>query len=164
MSTRYASTDVADPDGDRRSLLRELEAAQDELRQVDRRRWPINEMILRQLRERRPDHEYLTANLELAHVHMVGRDVAAQALIGTIDAPRPRSAEAATARDRMAQVLDEYAWHLSSLESTIRLVSDRRDAARRPETSRPRLLAASLPGDGLQPGVQASARPPTGRR
>lgn len=139
----------------RQSVVRELEAAQDLLWDVDRRRYAIDDVIWRLIKGGpHSQHEYLTAKLDLAHAYMVGRDIAERAVIAALEAPCPSRVEAERARDLLSRVLHDYRWHGSSSETTGRLVrvSTRRRAGR---SGRPRLTASDV---HLRPHGRASGQ------
>jgi hypothetical protein len=148
-------------------VVRDLEAAQDQLWDLDRRRYAIRDVISGLIGGGpHSEHEYLTAQLDLAHTHMVGRDVAERAVLAAFEAPRPPKAEGARARDLLSRVLHDYGWHSSSFESTVRWVARREEEASRTEPvlrarrSQSRLAAAAaLAGANPQPAATSALQP-----
>ena|SRR5215472_13108076 len=61
------------------------------------------------------EREHLSARLETAHAHMVGRDVGRRALVDAYLGPRPRVAERGRAQELFERVLSDYCYHLQSL-------------------------------------------------
>jgi hypothetical protein len=132
----------------RRSVLDELWAArnlawkQDDLwRAADDAVWQI-------LQRPHSQHEYLTAQLEVAHAHMVGRDVAEQAVVAMMDAPRPQKRDAEEARRLLGEILDIYGSHRGALERTVAWVRDRKE-----EEAARRARRAATPADRVPPPV-----------
>ena len=148
----------------------ELEAAHSQLWNVDRLRYAADDAVWGLIAGGRcSEYEYLTAKLDLAHTHMVARDIAERAVIAAVEAPRPPKVEAERTRDLLTRVLHDYGWHHSSFESTVRFVRDRYEEARRAEPerdarrSRARLAAGALAGAGSKPPV-GSLHPPSRRQ
>lgn len=150
-----------------RSVVRDLEAAQDQLWDVDRRSYALRNAISRLITEGpHSEPEYLTAQLDLAHTHMVGREIAERAVLAAFEAPRPLKVERARARDLLSRVLRDYGWHSSSFESTVQWVAHQQEEASRSELvvrarrSRSRLAAAAaLAGASPQPAATSALQP-----
>jgi hypothetical protein len=131
------------------SAVEVLEAARRRLWEVDRRRHAADDVVWQLLMsDRYPESEYLTANLEVAHAHMVGRDVAEQGVMEALDAPRPPKREAGEARRLLGELLDEYGWHRAALKRSVCLVRDRHEAANSAELAR---RARRASGAAMQP-------------
>ncbi len=149
----------------RPSVVGELEAAQSRLWDADRRRYAADDAAWQLIKGgRHSEPEYLTTQLELAHAHMVGRDIAERAVMAAFEAPRPARADAEHARDLLRRVLNQYTWHSSALDSTVRYVRDQcerlgdggRMGRRRRVGSR---LTASVPLAVAPTHVQVSRTP-----
>lgn len=71
---------------------------------LDDRRRAAADAVSQILQPPHSDHEYLTAQLEVAHAHMVGRELADRAVMAVLQAPRPlkRDVEEAARRARRA--------------------------------------------------------------
>jgi hypothetical protein len=132
-----------------RSVVDELwEARRQVLKQDDRRR--AADDAVWQMRSRpHSDHEYLTAQLEAAHAHMVGRDLAEWAVMAIIEAPRPPKREVEDARRLLGELLSDYGWHQGALERTVAFVREWQE-----EVARQARRAAS-PASRVQPAVAA---------
>jgi hypothetical protein len=155
---------------DRPSVVRELEAAQSRLWEVDRRRYVAQDAVWQLIKGGRyAEHEYLTAKLELAHVHMVARDVAEGAVMAAFEMPRPPKVDAERTRALLRWLLHEYGCHSATFESTVRQVHDRHEERGRVELARQRRrVGARLPAAPAQSAVTAHhvqpARTPAVRR
>jgi hypothetical protein len=111
------------------SVLTELETSRRLLWDQNRRRGAAYDVVSQLLGRPHASHEYLTAQLEVAHTHMVGRDMAGRAVMAVLDAPRPRKRDAEEARRLLADVIFEYGWHCGGLERTVALVRDQQEEA-----------------------------------
>jgi hypothetical protein len=154
----------------RLTAIGELETAQSQLWDIDRRRYAADDAVWGLIAGGRcSEHEYLTAKLDFAHTHMVARDIAARAAIAAVEASRPPKVEAERTRDLLIRVLHDYGWHHSSFESTVRFVRDRYEESRRAEPerdarrSRAPSAAAALARAGSKPPV-GSLHPPSRRQ
>jgi hypothetical protein len=68
----------------------------------------------------RHDHEYLTAQLEAAHAHMVGATAAERALLDTLGRPRPRDAwRRDEAEYLFGAVVRNHAYHATRLDAVL---------------------------------------------
>jgi hypothetical protein len=133
-----------------RSALDELWDARHSLSDQEERRRAADDVVWRMLNRRYSEHEYLSAQLEVAHAHMVGRDLAEQAVMSIIDAPRAPKRDADEVRRLFGDVLSEYGWHRGALERTIAWVRDRQEEAAR------RDRRAASPGLRPQPTVASA--------
>ena len=147
-----ANRNVVDELWDARSLL---------WKQDDRRRTADDAVSQMLSRPSYSQHEYLTAQLEVAHAHMVGRDLAERAVMAVLEAPRPQRRDAEEAQRLLGEMLHHYGWHCGALERTVAWVRDRREA----EAAR-RATRATTPAARVQPAVttvhaaRASGRSP----
>ena len=128
-----------------RRVLDELRDAQHSLWKVDDRRWEANRKVHQILERPHSDHEYWTAQLEVAHVNMVGRVLAEQAVMTVLDAPRVPKSDAEVARRLLSDVLSRYGSHRGALERASRLFGISRRRPRVEPDAPPRPQHASSP-------------------
>jgi hypothetical protein len=115
-----------------RSVLDELWDARSLVRKQDDRRRAADDTVWQILQRPHSAHEYLTAQLEVAHAHMVGRDLAEGAVMAVLEAPRPLKRDVEEARRLLGEVLSDFGWHQGGLERTVAFVREwQEEAARR---------------------------------
>jgi len=114
-----------------RNPLTELWAARSALWDLDHRRRQVADAVSSLLDRPHSQHEYLFADLEIAHAHMVGRDLAERAVVAALDAPRPPKRDTEEARRLLGDLLSSYGWHRGELERTVAFVRDRHEEAAR---------------------------------
>ena len=141
-----------------RRVLDELWDARRSLWEPDDRRRAADDAIWEIIHRPHSEHEYLTAQLEYAHAHMVGRDLAERAVMTVLDAPRPPKQDAEEARRLLGAVLFQYGWHRGALERTVAFVHDRQEEAAR------RASRAASPAARVQPAVTSPTTAPSSRR
>jgi hypothetical protein len=85
---------------------------------------------------------YLSAQLEIAHAHMVGERVARQALRDAFGRPRVRDTWRRAEAERLfSHVLSDFAWHRSAYRRQVESVEDWIRRFGRPGRPRPDLEA-----------------------
>jgi hypothetical protein len=110
-----------------RSVVDELWDARSQVWKQDDRRRAADDAVWQILQRPHSDHEYLTAQLEVAHAHMVGRDLAERAVMAVLEAPRPLKRDVEEARRLLGEMLTNYGWHRGALEHTVAYVRDRQE-------------------------------------
>jgi hypothetical protein len=102
-----------------RNVVDELWEARSQVWKQDDRRRTADDAVWQILQRPHSDHEYLTAQLEVAHAHMVGRDLAEHAVMAVLEAPRPQKREVEGARRLLGELLSIHGWHQGALERTV---------------------------------------------
>lgn len=114
MTARPSRPDVVD----------DLRTARDELERIQARARQSYDLG-RSAGTHRDDHAYLSAELEAAHAHMVGEQVARDALRGTLGRSAGREAwRRDEAEYLFNQTLSDFAYHYGSFRSDVRHVVD----------------------------------------
>jgi len=107
-----------------RNVVDELWEARSLVWRQDEQRRAADDAVWQILRRPHSDHEYLTAQLEVAHAHMVGRDLAESAVMAVLETPRPVEREVEDARRLLGEMLGIHVWHQGALERTVALVRE----------------------------------------
>ena len=143
-----------------RNVVDELWEARSQVWKQDDRRRAADNAVWQILQRPHSDHEYLTAQLEVAHAHMVGRDLAESAVMAILEAPRPVEREVEDARRLLGEMLGIHVWHQGALERTVAFVRDwQEEAARRVRRTATPAARVQLAATPVRAARSARSRP-----